>query len=224
MTLFIKPTKLFEIVKAKDAVQAYLTPRTKEWYFSNAGHMAYQQAKTVPDRTKFFYNYLWCISSKKQKPDFLERIAFIMANSMTPSNLPFARYPNILDGNQNPFVALVESGFVSPIGNNDHDKNFKFEVVDTAVLLAALHNDNDWKNYYSIDKKPYLQLNYSTNGTYSDIQKIERDIIWSRKFSLKNDEVHNELYNPPFCYDILSEIIMTTEMEQKESEGVEADE
>ena len=31
MTLFIKPTKLFEIVKDKDAVQAYLTPRTKEW-------------------------------------------------------------------------------------------------------------------------------------------------------------------------------------------------
>ena len=104
MTILSKPLKLFEVVKGKEAVQAYLIPNTREWYFSEAGHQAYIEASTIPDKTLFFYNYLCCISPQKKNPDFLERIAFIMANSMDRSNLPFAGYPNILDKDKNPFI------------------------------------------------------------------------------------------------------------------------
>lgn len=209
MTILSTPFKLLEIVKDKEAVQAYLTLRTKEWFFSEAGHQAYDKASTVPDKTIFFYNYLCCISPQKKNLDFLERVAFIMANSMDLSNLPFAGYPNILDKDKNPFIGLAESGFASPENNKD---------FETAVLLAVLHGENDVEGYFSSAQKTYLKLTYSTEGTYSDIQKIERNIIWSGEC----DE-NNKLHNPPFNYDIAREIILSA-MNEEEDEEEEDDE
>lgn len=186
MSLFPKPFELLEIIKDKKAVQNYLTPHTREWYFSEVGHQSYNLAKTVPDKTKFFYEYLCCISPEKKNLDFLMRIAFIMAYSMDQSSLPFAGYPNILDKDKNPFIVLAEDGFV-------FSKNNK-----TAVLLAILHGENDIEGYFSSTPKTYLKLTYSTDGAYSDIQKIERNIIWSEKCNEKN-----KLRNFPLKYDIL---------------------
>ena len=129
-----------------------------------------------------------------------------MANSMDQSNLPFAGYPNILDKDKNPFIGLVEDGFVSPKNN----KNF-----ETAVLLAALDGENDIEGYFSPLQKAYLKLTYSTDGTYSDMQKIERTIIWSGKCDEKD-----KLQNIPFRYEIVQEIILATmDEEQDEEEG-----
>ena len=194
MSSLTSPLKLIEIIKDKAGIQDYLIPRTREWFFSETGHQAYNRAHTVPDKTVYFYNYLCCISPHKKNLDFLERIAFIMANSMDQSNLPFAGYPNILDKDKNPFIGLVEDGFVSPKNN----KNF-----ETAVLLAALDGENDIEGYFSPLQKAYLKLTYSTDGTYSDMQKIERNIIWSGKCDEKD-----KLQNLPFRYEITHEIIL----------------
>jgi len=209
MPLFYAPFKLIKIIKDKETVQDYLTPRTREWFFSEAGHQAYKKANTVPDKTIYFYNYLCCISPQKKNLDFLERIAFIMANSMDQSNLQFAGYPNILDKDKNPFIGLVEDGFVSPENNKD---------FETAVLLAVLDGENDIEGYFSSLQKTYLKLTYSTDGTYSDIQKIERTIIWSGKC----DE-NNKLRNPPLSYEIAQEIILAA-MAEEEDEEEEDDE
>lgn len=202
--------KLIEIIRDKKGVQDYLIPRTREWLFSEAGRQAYNKANTVPDKTIYFYNYLCCISPHKKNLDFLERIAFIMANSMDQSNLPFAGYPNILDKDKNPFIGLVENGFVSPENNKD---------FETAVLLATLDGENDIEGYFSSAQKTYLKLTYSTDGAYSDIQKIERNIIWSGKC----DE-SNKLHNPPFNYDIVREIILSAMNEKEDNEEEEEEE
>lgn len=194
MSSLTSPLKLIEIIKDKTGIQDYLISRTREWFFSETGHQAYNRAHTVPDKTVYFYNYLCCISPHKKNLDFLERIAFIMANSMDQSNLPFAGYPNILIKDKNPFIGLVEDGFVSP----ENNKNF-----ETAVLLAALDGENDIEGYFSPLQKAYLKLTYSTDGTYSDMQKIERNIIWSGKCDEKD-----KLQNLPFRYEITHEIIL----------------
>ena len=163
----------------------------------------------MPDKTIFFYNYLCCVSPQKKNLDFLERIAFIMANSMDQSNLPFAGYPNILDKDKNPFIRLAEDGFKSP----ENDKDF-----ETAVLLAVLHGENEIEGYFSPLQKTYLKLTYSTDGTYSDIQKIERNIIWSGKCDEKN-----KLRHPPLSYEIAYEIILAA-MDEEQDEEEEDDE
>lgn len=91
-------------------------------------------------------------------------------------------------------LGLVEDGFVSP----ENNKNF-----ETAVLLAALDGENDIEGYFSPLQKAYLKLTYSTDGTYSDMQKIERNIIWSGKCDEKD-----KLQNLPFRYEITHEIIL----------------
>ncbi|MBS5733898.1 MAG: hypothetical protein KHW87_04235 [Clostridiales bacterium] len=206
MSLITFPLKLIDIIKGKERVQDYLLPRTREWFFSETGHQAYNKADTVSDKTIFFYNYLCCISPQKKDLDFLERIAFIMASSMDQSNLPFAGYPNILDKDKNPFIGLVEDGFTSPENNKD---------FETAVLLAVLDGENDIEGYFSPLQKAYLKLTYSTDGTYSDMQKIERTIIWSGKCDEKD-----KLQNLPFRYEIAQEIILETmDEEQNEEDG-----
>jgi hypothetical protein len=205
MPLFSTLFKLIGIIKDKEAVQDYLIPRTREWFFSENGHQAYNKASTVPDKTIFFYNYLCCISPQKKNLDFLERIAFIMANSMDQSNLPFAGYPNILDKDKNPFIKLAEDGFAAPENNKD---------FETAVLLAVLHGENDIESYFSLAQRTYLKLTYSADGMYSDTQKIERAIIWSGKCDEKN-----KLHNPPLSYDILQEIILAEMDEEQDEEG-----
>lgn len=211
MSLFFSPSRLLEIMKDKETIQSYLIPCTKEWYFSEAGHQAYNKASTVPDKTVFFYNYLYCISPQKNNLLFLERIAFIMANSMDQSNLPFAGYPNILDEGKNPFVAFVETGVELPKENNSQKGLAK--KMETALLLAVLRGESSIEEYLLPPKKPYLKLTYPTDGTYSDIQKIERNIIWSGKYDEKD-----KLDNPPLQYEILSKIVMAEMNEDEEND------
>ena len=160
----------------------------------------------------FFYNYLSQISTQKQPPAFLSKIAFVMANSMVNSKLPFAGYPNILLSNLNPFIDLVESGLTT-FEKSDEDDELDNEF--TALLLATLHGKSDISNYYLMSQKPYLNLNYPTNRIYSDMQKIERDIIWSKNYISKD-----KLSNSPLCYDILTEIVLK-EMEKNKKEKEE---
>lgn len=219
MALFSKLSESIKILKNTGTIKADMTPHPEEWYFSEAGHRAYGQAKTLAEKMRYFFDYLLAVSPQKQKPEFLQRIAFIMAHSMDHSDLPFAGYPNILDKKLNPFVELIKNGYVSPKPDS-HFKANATEDFDAAILLTKIHQKSGDKagfqaeveEYFSIVKKPYLKFDYSTNGIYTDIQKIERDIIWSRKL----DE-ENELSRPPFCYDILTDIVVE-EMAKKDQE------
>lgn len=209
MALFSKLSESIKILKNTGTIRADMTPHSEEWFFSEAGHRAYGQAKTLAEKMRYFFDYLLTVSAQKQKPEFLQRIAFIMAHSMDHSDLPFAGYPNILDEKLNPFVALIKNGYASPETESSFDPVGP-EDFDTAVLLTKIHQKDDdeasfqaeVEDYFSIVKKPYLKFDCPTNGIYTDIQKIEQDIIWSRK---SNPE--NELSKPPYCYDILTDIV-----------------
>lgn len=221
MALFSKLSESIKILKNAGAIKADMTPHPEEWYFSEAGHRAYGQAKTLAEKMRYFYDYLLAVSPQKQKPEFLQRIAFIMAHSMDHSDLPFAGYPNILDKKLNPLVALIKNGYVSPEMESCSGPIVP-EDFDTAILLTKIHQKDDDKagfqaevgGYFSIEKKPYLKFDYPTSGTYTDIQKIERDIIWSRKL---NPET--ELSKPPFRYDILAEIVMEDMAKEDQAES-----
>lgn len=211
MALFSKLSESIKILKNTGTIKADMTPHPEEWYFSEAGHRAYGQAKTLAEKMRYFFDYLLAVSPQKQKPEFLQRIAFIMAHSMDHSDLPFAGYPNILDEKLNPFVALVkfpETG-IPFYGVHNEDKYRDVDDLETAILLAKFHCKSDSKSdFYSkikeynlIRRKPYLNLDYPTDGVYTDIQKIERDIIWSRK---QDPSITTRI--SPFCYDISTKI------------------
>ena len=219
MALFSKLSEAIKILKNAEAIKADMIPHPGEWYFSEVGHRAYDRADTLAEKMKYFFDYLLAVSPKKQKPEFLQRVAFIMAHSMEHSGMPFAGYPNILDEKLNPFVELIKNGYVSPKPDS-HFRANATEDFDAAILLTKIHQKGGDKagfqaeveDYFSIVKKPYLKFDYPPNGIYTDIQKIERDIIWSRKL----DE-ENELSRPPFCYDILTDIVVE-EMAKKDQE------
>ena len=221
MALFSKLSEAIKILKNTGTIKADMTPHPEKWYFSEAGHRAYGQAKTLAEKMRYFFDYLLAVSPKKQKPEFLQRVAFIMAHSMEHSGMPFAGYPNILDKKLNPLVALIKNGYVSPEMESCSGPIVP-EDFDTAILLTKIHQKSgdeagfqaEVEDNFSIVKKPYLKFDYSTNGIYTDIQKIERDIIWSRKL----DE-ENELSRPPFCYDILAGIVMEDMAKEDQAES-----
>ncbi len=169
MPMFYSPFKLLEIIKQSSTVpQSTAQTHDVNWFMSTEGKRAYDQASTVTQKALYFYEYLRCVSkieASVEASEFLQKVAFIMANSMDNSNLEFAGYPNMLDETKNPILALIKS-----------DHYYDGRIV--ADMLAALHHESDSDNYLKPEKKPYLHLEYAENGQYSDMYKIERNIIW----------------------------------------------
>lgn len=64
MALFSKLSESIKILKNTGTIKADMTPHPEEWYFSEAGHRAYGQAKTLAEKMRYFFDYLLAVSPK----------------------------------------------------------------------------------------------------------------------------------------------------------------
>lgn len=76
---------------------------------------------------------------------------------------------------------------------------FAYRNIYIARLLCALHKEKHPKDYLFPDRKPIEKLaQRNADGSFSDMYKIERDIIW-----VFNADNTNNFSVGPFTYDIV---------------------
>lgn len=185
------PMALIRILKDKDAVDSSSLQQTAQWFMSGEGRAAYTAANTLLKKTEYFFDYLQTVAKSKGNRSFLYKLAFVMADAMDKSSLEFAGYPNILDASKNPLVAYVASEIIT-------DES-EYRNIYIARLLCALHKEKHPKDYLFPDRKPIEKLaQRNADGSFSDMYKIERDIIW-----VFNADNTNRFSVGPFAYDII---------------------
>lgn len=89
--------------------------KNAQWFFAEAGIAEFQKITTLDERTLFIQQFLKkkTTESKKYFYDYekrsMERVTFhfalFLADAIHGSSLPYAKYPELLDASQNPFIA-----------------------------------------------------------------------------------------------------------------------
>lgn len=172
MKFIQSPLKLIEIIKQASFIQEMQKKQDPSWYLGPDGKKAYEEADTLKKKVLYFYDYLLSVAKSKENNEALYKIAFVMADAMDRSALEFAGYPNILHADKNPLVAYVKNNAIL-IGE-------KYGIIYAGRLLCALHHGEDADDYCYPSRRPFQKLTYCTEtDSYSDMYKIERDIIWA---------------------------------------------
>jgi len=192
MGFFQSPIKLINILlKQKDINNC--VRKSSGWFFSEEAKNEYRCYTTVSQKAEFFFEYLFSIAKTKDNLNALYNIAFVMADSMVDSNLEFGGLSNVMNPDLNPLVAYVKESIIVK-GTKDCD----YGNVYASELLCALHKEKKPNNYILPGRNGYLRLaKQNPDGSFPDMYKIERDIIWS----FCNDR-ENNLCIGPFAYDI----------------------
>lgn len=117
-----------------------LLKNNPEWFFSSEGEKSFSQLNTLEDRAVFIYSYLKTVASRKlDENSFLFKVAFLFADAIYSSDVAYAKYPDIIDAQKNPFVKFLKTA--------DYTLN---DFVAYCILLAILHekvdpyNDSEW--------------------------------------------------------------------------------
>ena len=132
-----------------------LVKQSAAWFSTEAACKQYAELKTLEDRSVFLYSYLRSLSSETMdQSGFVFKMAFFLADAVANSKLPYAAYPDIVDGTKNPFVALMMT-LKKPYDND------AMYCVMMAILCGVANpmNQNDWiydKSLFA-DKKAYRQ-------------------------------------------------------------------
>ncbi len=185
MGFFRSPMTLIGLSMQRKKIVAELEGHAPEWYFTQEGEQAYNNAKTKADKVLYFFDYLNAVAGSRGNRDTLYRAAYVMANSMDSSSLDFSGYPNILKTDKNPLVRTAALKPCEP-------------AVFGLMSLSILHGSDNASDYLEAKACPYKFLTYSADdGSMSDLYKIERDIIGA--FCLEEDGG----YVPPYMYDII---------------------
>lgn len=193
MGFFHSPMTLIRILTNKNEINSNNPRHDISWFMSGKGRVAYNNANTLLKKTEYFFDYLQTVAKSKENLSFLYKLAFVMADTMDKSLLEFAGYPNILDASKNPLVAFVAA---EPIPGDD-----KYRNIYIARLLCALHKEKHPNDYYYSSRKPYERLTpRNADGSFSDMYKIERDIIWT--FNAGNTDKFSA---GPFSYSIVED-------------------
>lgn len=132
-----------------------LVKQSPAWFTTDAACKAYANLDTLEDRSIFLYSYLRSVSSETMDQQGLVfKIAFFLADAVANSTLPYAAYPDIVDGAKNPFVALMMT-LKKPYDND------AMYCVMMAILCGVANpmNQNDWIYDATLfaDKKAYRQ-------------------------------------------------------------------
>ena len=168
---FCSPVKLYKLFVNRNKIADKLSMQyDSSWYFSARGKAAYQKAKTVAEKTRYFYHYLLTVVHKIPQDDkyrstfeYYQKLAFVMAHSMDASSV-YGGYPNILKPEINPLVRYVQ-------------ENPQTSVYGASALdLIKLFHENESPKSELPHPLDYLTLP-EKDGSYSDLYKIERDII-----------------------------------------------
>lgn len=151
-----------------------------DWYFSEEGRIAYEQADSIPQKIEYFYNYLISIFDAREKT---YKLACVLAAGVANSSLSFSQYPEILSKKANPFMKhYIKEGFLG-------------DEYDACDLITCLHKKAEYPN-----KKPeadsgyeeWVSLQMPEDKDTEDIYKIERLIIWLFGEFVANEELIDE--------------------------------
>lgn len=98
------PTYSMSLLQNAKDIFRDLRATTPNWFLSAEGEVAFRAAKTPAQRVAYFYRYLSVSKSDYAEEDRI-KIAVLMAYGVWDSQLPYAKYPDILQEGKNPFIA-----------------------------------------------------------------------------------------------------------------------
>ncbi len=117
-----------------------LIKKDSQWFFSPEGVESYQKLTTLEERSIFIYSYLRTIAVEAlEKDNLLFKIAFLLADGVHASDLPYAKYPDLIDPKKNPYVAYLKNA------KRPHSNEKTF-----CILMSILHeianpmNTTEW--------------------------------------------------------------------------------
>ena len=122
------------------------------WFLSKPGCDAFASLNTLEHRAVFLYSYLKQIAKNAFDEDqVLFRTAFLLADAIKGSSLPYSTYPAIIDPQKNPFVAYLKNA-----------EKFPGKHVVYYVFLSILHgiaapqNADAWIYDEELEDQDYL--------------------------------------------------------------------
>lgn len=173
MGFFMSPKRLIEVITNTEAINKKIEKKSREWYFSDKGKWAYEQAKTTSQKIEYFFNYLQCVNDEAD--DLNRRMAYVMAVAQDKTSKPYGNWPGILDAKSNPIVKylLTHNGDVSVTDMYEQCD----EDIERAMLLAkAFPNYRAASIIAAINgKEESDEYKYTTKDAYKNLTSYESD-------------------------------------------------
>lgn len=192
MGIIYSPVKLIKLVMNAPGITSGIR-KNEAWYFSNEGRRAYENAKTVAQKTAYFYDYLTVVARAPKNANALHKIAYVMAKAMANTPLELGSYPELLKAEKNPLVAYVKK---TPMPCDP-----KYDRLYAIQILRAFRGDRDLKvdEYLYASHAPYkkMALPDESDSKSVAVWRIERYIL-STFWKAERDDV----YVGPFNYGI----------------------
>ena len=165
-----------------------LFEKNEEWFFTSEACSEFDKLDTLADRTAFINAYLMAVLGQGERSgNWLLKFALLLADEIHKSDLDYAKYPDLIDKQKNPFVASV--------------LNSKYECEEEVfyyTLLAVLHefsnplDPDDWIYRYESDFDDFKNIVEKHCKAFESIlsgdpsayeiaenkEKIQMEIIW----------------------------------------------
>ena len=181
MSFFISPQKLTTAMQSDNPFRP--EPRSASWYLSPEGGQAYAAAGTLGEKVLFFYKFLLStvpvfqaetynrisiFDESRKDTDYKGKalsLAWIMADVIAVSRLPYAAWPDVLDEQKNPLLRWLK-----------RDGRTLDELTAEALIDALRQDDDEAFRFRSITD--YRDLTpYSADA--EDTYLLERELLLS---------------------------------------------
>ncbi len=137
-----------------------------EWFTSQEGVRAFASLTAKEDKTIFIFSYLRQVVNQTFPSERLVfQTAFLLADEVLGSNLPYAAYPDIILPKSNPFVAYLANG------------RYVSDRVTLVVFLGILHGkiDPTDKSCWIYDKECQDESSFAQRSENEDCYLYSHD-------------------------------------------------
>lgn len=117
-----------------------LITRERSWYFTDEAKGQFEKLPSLADRTMFLYSYLKTVADPALEKDHtLFKLAFLLADAVFSSTFDFAKYPALIEPEENPFMNYISK-----------QKNYYSYEIQRAFLLLIIQgrvdpsNEKEW--------------------------------------------------------------------------------
>ena len=169
--------------------------KNTQWYFTEAGIAEFQKIATLDERTLFIQQFLKkkTTESKTYFYDYeksgMERITFqvalFLADAIHSSNLPYAKYPALLDADQNPFVAYWQNN-----GNYGKSNFQSFYTAFSNIILGENKKHSETPNFEQVLKEKAAQL-HAEGHLDRVLQRMPDTVVFDLHPALQSVQLKN---------------------------------